>query len=341
MRRAGARRRLISPVADVELSEPRYLLLETLADLAPPGCRSGPRAMRVYRDPRADVAADRLCCGRRVSDQFFFRADWMTPFHALHPSRAGALTKTSGAMRGAQEMACWPLGSRALCRPHQPWPLNPGLCIHASMTHPIPNGRRAPSLRWRDERGFTLLELLVVLGILALLATFAAPQVLRYLGRAKSETAKLQINAIASAVELYALDNGGYPAAAGRSAGADARRRRARRAGAAPTSRRPKVWSIRGGAPISTAIPAATARSRSSRWAATTPRAAPAKTRTSSTDYGALLEAQRDQDGARRSAARDAQLHRIRQGIPPRPFRLPGRRAAAGPCARSSGSWRS
>lgn len=74
------------------------------------------------------------------------------------------------------------------------------------------DGRRAPPQRYlRREQGFTLLELLVVLGILALLATFAAPQVLRYLGRAKSETAKLQINAISSAVELYALDNGGYP----------------------------------------------------------------------------------------------------------------------------------
>jgi general secretion pathway protein G len=74
------------------------------------------------------------------------------------------------------------------------------------------DGRRVPPQRYlRREQGFTLLELLVVLGILALLATFAAPQVLRYLGRAKSETAKLQINAIASAVELYALDNGWYP----------------------------------------------------------------------------------------------------------------------------------
>jgi len=82
----------------------------------------------------------------------------------------------------------------------------------SSATHRHPHGRRAPShRRRRGQEGFTLLELLVVLGILALLATFAAPQVLRYLGRAKSETAKLQINAIASAVELYALDNGGYP----------------------------------------------------------------------------------------------------------------------------------
>lgn len=62
------------------------------------------------------------------------------------------------------------------------------------------------------DAGFTLIELLIVLGILALLASFAAPQVLRYLGKARTETAKVQINAISSAVELYALDNGGYPA---------------------------------------------------------------------------------------------------------------------------------
>jgi general secretion pathway protein G len=72
------------------------------------------------------------------------------------------------------------------------------------------NAARAAS-RADREAGFTLLELLVVLGILALLATFAAPQVLRYLGKARSETARLQINAIASAIELYALDNGGVP----------------------------------------------------------------------------------------------------------------------------------
>jgi general secretion pathway protein G len=70
-------------------------------------------------------------------------------------------------------------------------------------------------LRRRDRRageaGFTLIELLIVLGILALLAGFAAPQVLRYLGKARTDTAKIQINAISSALELYALDNGGYP----------------------------------------------------------------------------------------------------------------------------------
>ena len=63
-----------------------------------------------------------------------------------------------------------------------------------------------------NERGFTLLELLVVLGIIALLATIAAPQVLQYLGKARTETAKAQISSISTALELYALDNGGFPA---------------------------------------------------------------------------------------------------------------------------------
>lgn len=63
----------------------------------------------------------------------------------------------------------------------------------------------------QGEAGFTLLELLVVLGIIVLIATIAAPQVLRYLGTARTETAKAQISALSTALELYALDNGGFP----------------------------------------------------------------------------------------------------------------------------------
>ncbi|MCL4766560.1 MAG: type II secretion system major pseudopilin GspG [Hyphomicrobiaceae bacterium] len=62
------------------------------------------------------------------------------------------------------------------------------------------------------EGGFTLLELLVVLGIIVMLATVAGPQVLRYLGKARTDTAKAQLGALSTALELYALDNGGYPA---------------------------------------------------------------------------------------------------------------------------------
>lgn len=61
------------------------------------------------------------------------------------------------------------------------------------------------------EAGFTLIEVLIVLGIIALLATVVTPQVWRYMGQARSETARIQLSAITTAMELYALDNGGYP----------------------------------------------------------------------------------------------------------------------------------
>lgn len=65
--------------------------------------------------------------------------------------------------------------------------------------------------RLAAQAGFTLIELLIVLGILALLAGIVTPQVLRYMGKARTEAAKVQISAISSALELYALDNGAYP----------------------------------------------------------------------------------------------------------------------------------
>ena len=70
----------------------------------------------------------------------------------------------------------------------------------------------ARSLRHAGDAGFTLIELLVVLGIIVLLATIAAPQVLRYLGKARTETARAQISSLSTALELYSLDNGGFPA---------------------------------------------------------------------------------------------------------------------------------
>jgi general secretion pathway protein G len=62
-----------------------------------------------------------------------------------------------------------------------------------------------------NDQGFTLVELLVVLGIIALLAAMVAPQVIRYLGSARSETASVQLKNIESALELFYLDTGQYP----------------------------------------------------------------------------------------------------------------------------------
>jgi general secretion pathway protein G len=62
------------------------------------------------------------------------------------------------------------------------------------------------------EQGFTLLEVLVVLVILGLLAAVVAgPQIFKYLGTAKSEAAKVQVQQISSALDLYRLEIGRYP----------------------------------------------------------------------------------------------------------------------------------
>ena len=62
-----------------------------------------------------------------------------------------------------------------------------------------------------EDAGFTLFELLVVLAILGLLAGIVGPQVMRYLGTSRTQTAKVQIKNIASALELYRLDVGHFP----------------------------------------------------------------------------------------------------------------------------------
>lgn len=66
----------------------------------------------------------------------------------------------------------------------------------------------------RSNAGFTLIELLVVLVILGLLAAFAAPQVLKYLGSAKTDAAEAQIKNISAILDLYRLEVGSYPSEA-------------------------------------------------------------------------------------------------------------------------------
>jgi general secretion pathway protein G len=72
----------------------------------------------------------------------------------------------------------------------------------------LPKALRRPR---RGEAGFTLLEMLVVLSIMGLLAAIIAPQVLKYLGTSRSQTAKVQIQNVVAALELYRLDVGSYP----------------------------------------------------------------------------------------------------------------------------------
>ena len=71
--------------------------------------------------------------------------------------------------------------------------------------------RSRPFSRRRGDGGFTLLEMLVVLAIMGLLAAIIAPQVLKYLGSSRTQTAKVQVQNVVAALELYRLDVGRYP----------------------------------------------------------------------------------------------------------------------------------
>ena len=63
----------------------------------------------------------------------------------------------------------------------------------------------------QSEEGYSLVELLVVLAIIVLLGTIAVPQLLKYLDRAKQDTAQAQIQSLGSTLDLFKLDVGRYP----------------------------------------------------------------------------------------------------------------------------------
>lgn len=64
------------------------------------------------------------------------------------------------------------------------------------------------------QRGFTLVELLVVLTILSLLIALVAPAMIRQLGSAKSKIAQQSIERISGVLDVYRLDVGSYPTTA-------------------------------------------------------------------------------------------------------------------------------
>jgi len=63
----------------------------------------------------------------------------------------------------------------------------------------------------RQEAGFTLVEVLVVITIIALMMGLVGPRVLNYLSESKSKAAKIQIESLSAALDLFFIDAGRYP----------------------------------------------------------------------------------------------------------------------------------
>jgi general secretion pathway protein G len=80
------------------------------------------------------------------------------------------------------------------------------LAVHREMKRTIPRGKAA-------DRGFTLIEILVVLVIIGVLAALIAPNVLDRAGEAKVTAARTDVSNLVQALKLYKLDNQRYPSA--------------------------------------------------------------------------------------------------------------------------------
>lgn len=78
-------------------------------------------------------------------------------------------------------------------------------------TSALPLRLAARAYRQVKVRGFTLLELLVVVVIIGLLAGFVAPRYFDQVGKSKSKVTKAQIDSLEKALDQYRLDLGHYP----------------------------------------------------------------------------------------------------------------------------------
>ncbi|MEN9425224.1 MAG: type secretion system major pseudopilin GspG [Pseudomonadota bacterium] len=63
----------------------------------------------------------------------------------------------------------------------------------------------------RQYRGFTLIELMIVLVILGLIMGIVGPQAMKYLGKGKTQSTKVQIENLSAALDMYRLEVGSYP----------------------------------------------------------------------------------------------------------------------------------
>ncbi len=83
--------------------------------------------------------------------------------------------------------------------------------LGTSSLHPSHVTTHSSHRRFSAQQGFTFIEIMVVVAILAILAALVVPRIMGRTDDAKRTAAKVQIRNIEGALQLYKLDNGVYP----------------------------------------------------------------------------------------------------------------------------------
>ena len=89
---------------------------------------------------------------------------------------------------------------------------NPGSHLFESPLQSVERGVNGRSIRpLASQQGFTFIEIMVVVAILAILAALVVPRIMGRTDDAKRTAAKVQIRNIEGALQLYKLDSANYP----------------------------------------------------------------------------------------------------------------------------------
>ena len=89
---------------------------------------------------------------------------------------------------------------------------NPGSQLVESPLQSVERGVNGRSIRpLASQQGFTFIEIMVVVAILAILAALVVPRIMGRTDDAKRTAAKVQIRNIEGALQLYKLDSANYP----------------------------------------------------------------------------------------------------------------------------------